>query len=42
MNDVSVKERLKNKRKETGKNFDELLVYIASSIVSQWLFRMFC
>lgn len=26
MNDVSVKERLKNKRKETGKNFDELLV----------------
>ena len=26
MNDVSVKERLKNKRKETGKNFDELLI----------------
>lgn len=30
MNDVSVKERLKNKRKETGKNFDELLVLYGS------------
>ena len=26
MNDVSVKERLKNLRKETGKTFDELLI----------------
>jgi len=26
MNDVSVKERLKNLRNETGKTFDELLI----------------